>query len=119
MGDEQVVTGVMKEWAAAVDSHDPARVAAVFTEDAVFRGLRPYGVGRRAVADYYDSQPQGMTVGYRILETRRPSAGVVLAYLDATFSYPDRPPVQVSIGVTLIRTADGWRVLQYQASPAA
>mgnify|MGYP006197685173 CR=1 FL=1 len=34
-------------WAASVRRTDAG--AAVFTEDAVFRGLRPYGVGRRAV----------------------------------------------------------------------
>jgi uncharacterized protein (TIGR02246 family) len=119
MADDQVINGVMDEWAAAVNTHDAARVAAVFTDDAVFQGLRPYGVGRRAVADYYESQPPGMTVVYRILESRRPAAGVVLAYLDATFSYPDRPPVRVSIGVTLTRIGDEWRVAQYQASPAA
>jgi hypothetical protein len=39
-------------------------VAAVFTDDVEFQGLRPYGVGRNAVADYYDSQPDGMAVTY-------------------------------------------------------
>ncbi len=74
----------MDEWKAGIDAHDPGRVAAVFTEDAVFQGLRPYGVGRDAVADYYDSQPVGMTVTYRILESRRPADDVVLGYLAAT-----------------------------------
>jgi uncharacterized protein (TIGR02246 family) len=116
MNAEQVITGVMDEWQAAVDDHDPIRVAAVFTEDTVFQGLRPYGVGRQEVAAYYDSQPGGMTVTYRILESRRPAAGVVLGYLHATFSYPDRAPVQVNIGVSLTRGADGWQIAQYQAS---
>ncbi|MBO0678752.1 SgcJ/EcaC family oxidoreductase [Mycolicibacterium sp. S2-37] len=117
MGAEQVIAGVMDEWKAAVDSHDPVRVAAVFTEDAVFQGLRPYGVGRQTVADYYDSQPAGMTVTYRILENRRPADGVVLGYLAAVFSYPHRPAVRVAIGVLLTRAGDHWRVAQYQASP--
>jgi hypothetical protein len=53
----------------------------VFTEDAIFQGLRPYSVGRQGVADYYDAQPGGMTVTYRILETRRPTEELVLGYL--------------------------------------
>lgn len=62
---DPVILDVMDEWKAAIDAHDPSRVAAVFTEDAVFQGLRPYGVGRDAVAAYYDSQPAGMAVTYR------------------------------------------------------
>jgi uncharacterized protein (TIGR02246 family) len=112
----QIVTLVMDEWQAGIDADDPARVAAVFTEDAVFQGLRPYGVGRQAVSDYYDSQPEGMTVAYRILESRSPADDVVLGYLRATFSYPDRSAVEAAIGVVLVRRDDGWHVAQYQAS---
>jgi uncharacterized protein (TIGR02246 family) len=111
-----IIIDVMDEWQAAIDAHDPARVAAVFTEDAVFQGLRPYGVGRDAVAAYYGSQPAGMTVAYRLLESRSPAAGVVLGYLAATFSYPDRPAVELAIGVVLTRLGDEWQVAQYQAS---
>lgn len=74
------------------------------------------GVGRDAVAAYYDAQPSGMTVDYHILESRHPASGVVLGYLDALFSYPDRDPVRVNIDVVLTRHADHWQVLQYQAS---
>ena len=60
--DTEVLRGVLDEWKAGVDAHQPQRVAAVFTEDAIFQGLRPYSVGRDGVANYYDSQPLGMTV---------------------------------------------------------
>lgn len=116
MDATQIVTRVMDEWKAGIDTHDGARVATAFTEDAVFQGLRPYGVGRQAVAEYYDSQPAGMTVDYRIRETRRPAADVALGYLTATFSFPDRSAVEVAIGVVLVRHGDEWRVVQYQAS---
>lgn len=116
MDAAQVVVETMDEWKAGIDSHDPGRVAAVFAEDAVFQGLRPYGVGRDAVADYYDSQPEGMTVNYRVLESRSPADGVALGYLAATFSYPDRPSVELALGVVLTRLDDGWKVAQYQAS---
>jgi uncharacterized protein (TIGR02246 family) len=116
MAASQIVVAVMDEWQAGIDAHDPDRVAAVFTEDAVFQGLRPYGVGRNAVADYYAAQPAGMTVTYRILESRRPADDVVLGYLAATFTYPDRAAVELAIGVALARGRDGWLVTQYQAS---
>ena len=55
-----VLEDVMDRWKDAVDAHDPERVASNFTEDALFQGLHPYGVGRQAVAAYYDSQPVGL-----------------------------------------------------------
>jgi uncharacterized protein (TIGR02246 family) len=116
MDAAQIVVAVMDEWKAGIDSHDPGRVAAVFTDDAVFQGLRPYGVGRHAVADYYESQPTGMTVTYRVLENRSAADDVIIGYLSAAFSYPDRETVELAIGVVLVRHATGWRVAQYQAS---
>ena len=116
MAASQIITDVMDQWKAGIDAHDPARVAGVFAEDAVFQGLRPYGVGRDAVAKYYDSQLTGMTVTYRILESRSPADGVVLGYLSATFSYVDRDSVELAIGVALTRIGDRWQVAQYQAS---
>lgn len=113
----EVILAVMDEWKAGIDAHDPGRVAGAFTEDAVFQGLRPYGVGRDVVAGYYASQPAGMTVAYRVLESRRPAADVVLGYLAATFGYPDRPAVALAIGVVLTRQDGHWRIAQYQASP--
>lgn len=58
----EVLRGVLDDWKAGVDAHEPQKVAAVFTEDAIFQGLRPYSVGREGVAKYYDGQPLGMTV---------------------------------------------------------
>jgi hypothetical protein len=68
--DTEVLRDVMDRWKSGIDGGQPQRVANVFAEDAVFQGLRPYSVGRQGVIDYYASQPRGMTVTYRILETR-------------------------------------------------
>jgi uncharacterized protein (TIGR02246 family) len=117
-GSAAILRGALDEWKAGIDAHDPGRVAAAFTADAVFQGLRPHSVGRPGVAEYYDGQPLGMTVDYRIAEVRRVGADAVLGYLAADFSYPDRDPVHVTIGVLAVRTTAGWRIGYYQASPA-
>jgi uncharacterized protein (TIGR02246 family) len=109
---DDVLRTVMDRWKDAVDAHDPERVAAAFTPDAIFQGLRPYGVGRRAVAEYYDSQPLGLTARYDILETRRLADDLVLGYLDVRFSFTDRPPLRVYLSV-LVR--DGL-ISHYQVS---
>jgi uncharacterized protein (TIGR02246 family) len=114
--DTAILSRVLDRWKAAVDAHQPERVAAQFTEDAVFQGLHPYSVGREGVAAYYDSQPLGMKAVYRVLETRRPADGVVLGYLAVEFSFTDRPPLDVKLSVLVTRAGDDWYISHYQVS---
>ncbi|MGW6446382.1 SgcJ/EcaC family oxidoreductase [Lentzea sp. NPDC055074] len=102
----------MDRWKAAVDAHEPERVAAVFTEDALFQGLKPYGVGRAAVAAYYESQPLGMKAEYKVLETRRLADDLVLGYLNVDFSFTDRPTITVNLSVLV----KGDLIAHYQVS---
>ncbi|QSE77804.1 YybH family protein [Rhodococcus koreensis] len=114
--NEEILRGVLDRWKAAVDAHEPQRVAAGFTADAIFQGLHPYTVGRQGVADYYESQPPGMTAGYRILETRRLADDVVLGYLSVDFSFTDRPTLTVNLSVLIRQSLDGDLISHYQVS---
>jgi len=107
-----VLTNVLDQWKSAIDDHDPARVAALFTKDAIFQGLHPYGVGRDAVYEYYDSQPIGLSPQYRVLETRRLAEDLLLAYLTVDFTFTDRPTLTVNLSVLI---ADGL-IAHYQVS---
>lgn len=111
----EILRHVLDEWRAGIAAHDPQRVAAVFTEDAIFQGLRPYSVGRPGVFDYYESQPAGLTVDYRINETRRPAENVVLGYLRADFTRPDGTGIPLNLSV-LVTHDVGWRIAHYQVS---
>ncbi len=113
---ETVLRGVLDRWKAGVDAHEPERVAALFTDDAIFQGLRPYSVGRPGVAAYYDSQPPGLTAAYRILETRDLAAGLVLGYLAVEFFFTDRPSLHVNLGVLVRRAGADWLIAHYQVS---
>ncbi|MGW5662522.1 YybH family protein [Streptomyces sp. NPDC003758] len=113
---EEILRGVMDRWKSGVDAHEPQRIASYFTEDAIFQGLHPYGVGRRAVAEYYDSQPIGLTAEYSVLETRQVAEDVVLGYLGVDFSFTDRPTIKVTLSVLIRRTADGWSISHYQVT---
>src|ERR1700679_2563099 len=114
--DTDALRDALERWKAGIDAHQPERVSEVFTEDAIFQGLRPYSVGRQGVADYYASQPLGLSAAYRILETRRPAEDLVLGYLSVAFSFADRPTVDVYLSVLLTHTQDGWQISHYQAS---
>jgi uncharacterized protein (TIGR02246 family) len=112
-----VIDDLLGAWKKAVDAHRPAEVAGLFTEDAVFRGLRPYTVGRAVVAEYYAGQPAGMTAAYRILQTRPLADGVVLGWVSVDFTFVDRPPVEVGLTVVARREGDAWRIAHYHVSP--
>ncbi|MFF0271645.1 DUF4440 domain-containing protein [Kribbella sp. NPDC004536] len=107
-----VLTNILDQWKSAIDDHDPARVAALFAKDAIFQGLHPYGVGRDAVYEYYDSQPIGLSPQYRVLETRQLAEDLLLAYLTVDFTFVDRPTLTVNLSVLI---ADGL-IAHYQVS---
>lgn len=114
----EVVRSVLDRWQAGIAAHQPDHVAAVFTEDAIFQGLRPYSVGRQGVFDYYDSQPVGLTVDYRINEIREPADCVVLAYTRADFTLPDGKVISLNLSVLVTQGDNGWQIAHYQVSPA-
>jgi hypothetical protein len=113
---ESILRSVLDEWKAAVDAHAPQRVAAVFTDDAIFQGLHPYTVGPRGIADYYAALPIGMNATYRILETRRPSDDLILGYLSVDFAFIDRPTLTVYLSVLVQPGPDGPKISHYQVS---
>jgi len=113
---DTILRGVLDRWKSAVDAHDPQGVASAFSEDAIFQGLHPYSVGRQGIAEYYDSQPLGMTAAYRILETRRLADDLVLGYLDVDFSFTDRPTLTVKLAILAKRAEEDWSIVHYQVS---
>jgi muconolactone delta-isomerase len=111
-----MLNAVLAKWKTAVDAHQPAGVAALFTTDAIFQGLHPYTVGPAGVAEYYATQPIGMTAAYTLRETRALSDCLVLGYLTVDFGFVDRATLTVYLSVIIRREADGWRIAHYQVS---
>lgn len=115
---DTVLQGVLDAWQKAIADHHPEQVAELFTTDNVFQGLRPYTTGRPGVADYYASQPIGMTVDYRVLRTRELGDDALLGWVEAEFAFvePDREPLPVNLTVVLQREPDAWRIAHYHVS---
>ena len=114
--EADLLEAVLARWKAAVDAHQPARVAELFTTDAIFQGLHPYTIGRAGVAEYYADLPAGMTAAYTLRETRTLADGVVLGYLTVDFGFTDRATLTVYLSVIIRHEADGWRIAHYQVS---
>jgi hypothetical protein len=113
---ERALEDVLLRWKTAVDAHQPNDVAALFTADAIFQGLHPYGVGPADVAEYYESQPLGMVANYEILETRRPAEGLILGYVRVEFTFTEREPINVYLSLLLKQVGDDWQIDHYQVS---
>jgi uncharacterized protein (TIGR02246 family) len=81
---------LLDRWADGIARHEPAMVAALFTEEALFQGLDPTpGYGRAYVAGYYDKQPSGLTAAYELLSIRALTPDLTLAYAQVEFARPD------------------------------
>ena len=116
MTELDILHTVLDQWKAGVDAHEPKRVASYFTDDAIFQGLHPYGVGPDDVAGYYDSQPLGMRAEYRIVEQRRLGDDLILGYAAVDFSFTDRPALPLYLSVILRKVGDSWLIAHYQVS---
>ena len=111
------VDAVLGRWREAINAGQPAAVAAAFTDDALFQGLRPnYTLGRQGVTDYYASQPPGMTAEFTILQTRALAPTAILAYAQLTFDFPDRPTVTVHLTGAVEQRGDEWLISHYHVS---
>jgi hypothetical protein len=113
---EKALEDILLRWKTAVDARQTADVGALFTTDAIFQGLHPYGVGPADVAEYYESQPLGMVANYTIVETRAPAEDVILGYMRVEFTFPDRPPVNVYLSLLLKQVGGDWQISLYQVS---
>nr|WP_296068876.1 SgcJ/EcaC family oxidoreductase [uncultured Actinoplanes sp.] len=114
--EEKILQDVLDRWKSGIEARNSREVAGLFTEDGIFQGLHPYSVGREGVAEYYDSQPVGLTADYRFQETRRLSDDVVLGYVAVEFGFTDRDPLPVNLTVVAVRDGSDWRLAHYHVS---
>ena len=114
--EADVLDAVLTRWKAAVDAHQPEKIAELFTADAIFQGLHPYTVGPASVAQYYADLPTDMTAAYTLRETRTLGDGLVLGYSTVDFGFGDRPTLTVYLSVIIRQDANGWRIVHYQVS---
>ena len=112
-------------WNAAAQHWDPAALAALYTEDAVFYGGRiGHSVGRAEVRAYFESYAAIFTTVRLTLveqELRELAPGIVLAqgYASFEFGFKAGGESRATFRSTLvlIRQPAGWCILQHHFSP--
>jgi uncharacterized protein (TIGR02246 family) len=114
---ERTIRAVLDGWKAAIDNHEPKKVASFFTPDALFQGFRPtHSIGHQGVIDYYASQPLGLTADYRILDIRQLTDDVIVSYQSVDFGFTDRPTLPVHLTTVLRKLEDVWLISHYHVS---
>lgn len=112
-----VVTTVMNQWRDGIASERPADVSGVFTDDALFQGLRPDPLhGPAGVFEYYSGQPVGLQARYQILDARWSADKVITAYLAVDFEFADGGVVSTHLTVVLVKTGARWLIDHYHVS---
>ncbi len=121
---EAALRAVERGWNAAARDWNPAGLAALYTEDAVFYGGRPgHSVGRQQVSAYFESYVGMFThVGLALIDQELRALGddVCLAQGYARFS------IDLAAGGTttavlrstlvLVRRPEGWLIAQHHFS---
>jgi uncharacterized protein (TIGR02246 family) len=118
----EYVAEALDGWKRGVDAGRPADIASFFTEDALFQGSHPgYSIGRKAVEEYYsESHAVGLKVDYEVKEVRTLADGVLVGFLDPTFTRPDGELLRYHLTVVVLHEDDGrWRISHYHVSKIA
>lgn len=112
-----IVEGVLDGWKQSIDRHDPEGVAALFTENAIFQGLRPdHSTGRQGVVDYYASQPLGLVANYTLLDARQVGDDVITGYELVKFDFEDGPSLEGHLTTVFVRVSGSWLIDHYHVS---
>lgn len=126
---EAALRAIEHVWNAAAQPWNPAALAALYTDDAVFYGGRTgHSVGQDQIRAYFDSYT-GMFTTVRLAlidqELRELAPGTYLAqgYASFAFAFTAGGASQSVLRSTLVltRRPEGWRILQhhFSATPAA
>ena len=116
---ERMLHELLDAWASRITARQPAQVAELFTEGALFQGFDPEpGFGRAVVEAYYAKQPVGLTPEYELLSAHEASDDVLVGYARVVFHRPD---VDAHVYLTVVAERHGgeWLLSHYHVSKIA
>ena len=113
----QDVEPALKTWQRGIAENNLESIAAAFTTDALFQGLRPQpSYGPDGVKEYYGSQPAPLTVDYQIVHFRSLTDQAAIVYLEANFHPAGRNDLRTHITLVLQPVDGRWLINHYHVS---
>ncbi|WTX00171.1 nuclear transport factor 2 family protein [Streptomycetaceae bacterium NBC_01309] len=117
VGATGVLTALLDDWQQAFNSHRPADVAALFSEDALFQGISPQ-LGRepQEIIEYYSNVPPDATARAEVIAAVPLGDGIVHGFADVAFTAPGRDVHRVRLSIVAEQVAQKWLIRQYHAA---
>lgn len=120
---DDIVSGIMTQWAAAFRTLDAKTLSSLYSLNALFFGSNPNLYrGRDRVAAYFNGLPlwPAPTVRFSDVVTSQASPDVISTAAAATFIVAeDRAPLIVKLTWVIVRENDDWKIVSHHVSPTA
>ena len=117
---DDIVSGIMKKWAAAFTRLDAAALALLYSKNAFFFGSNPtFYRGNDGVRAYFDGLPRWQAPSVEVTEVRTAQATPDLINVAGTATFiieKDAEPLVVKITWVIVREDGDWKIVSHHVS---
>lgn len=117
---DDIVSSVMKKWAAAFTKLDAAALASLYSKHAFFFGSNPtFYRGHDGVKAYFEGLPswQSPSVEFSEIRTAQATPDLINVAGTATFTIEkDAEPLVVKITWVIVREDGDWKIVSHHVS---
>ena len=117
---DDIVSGIMKKWAAAFTRLDAAALATLYSKNAFFFGSNPtFYRGNDGVKAYFEGLPrwQSPSVEFTDVRIAQVTPDIINFAGTATFTIEkDAEPLVVKITWVLVREDGDWKIVSHHVS---
>jgi len=117
---DDIVSGIMGQWATAFSKLDAKALASLYSRNAFFFGSNPtFYRGNDGVAAYFEGLPrwQSPSVQFTDVRTAHAAADVINVAGTATFAVErDAEPLVVKITWVIVREDGDWKIVSHHVS---
>ena len=120
---DDIVSSIMKKWAAAFTKLDATALAALYSKNAFFFGSNPtFYRGNDGVRAYFEGLPrwQSPSVEFSEIRTAQAAPDLINVAGTATFTIEkDAEPLVVKITWVIVREDGDWKIVSHHVSSKA
>ena len=120
---DDIVTAIMKKWAAAFTRLDAAALASLYSKNAFFFGSNPnFYRGQDGVRSYFEGLPRWPSPSVAFTDVRTAQAAFDLINVAGTATFiveKDATPLVVKITWVIAREDFDWKIVSHHVSSKA
>jgi uncharacterized protein (TIGR02246 family) len=117
---DDIVSAIMKKWAAAFTKLDATALAALYSKNAFFFGSNPtFYRGHDGVRAYFEGLPRWQSPSVEFSEVRTAQAATDLINVAGTATFAiekDAEPLIVKITWVIVREDGDWKIVSHHVS---